>query len=362
VARDQRERAGLAAEATEDLGETGRTRSRTRNRGRGNSRRGAEGTEAGPARPKRRRRRTRGGREIEGDRQLSWEIVSTPTALPFPDGVRKTRVETVRGVFAALEATPPSGVSELGTAVLVPGYTGSKEDFLSVLGRLAAAGRRVISIDMRGQYETPGTDDPAAYLPAELGADIEAVLAATGAIHLVGHSFGGLVTRETVLACAPRPRTFTLMSSGPSALTGERAAELRLMMSYLGEEVTSERISEIWYGHLEPQARANGTPEPIVAFLRDRMLSNSPAALAAMARHLLSAPDKTEYLAKFADLPLLVLYGEDDNAWSPEIQEEMAARLGALRVCIPGAAHSPAVEAPVTTADALTSFWNTAEP
>jgi pimeloyl-ACP methyl ester carboxylesterase len=39
----------------------------------------------------------------------------------------------------------------------------------------------------------------------------------------------------------------------------------------------------------------------------------------------------------------------------------MAHRLGARRVCIPGAAHSPAVEAPATTASILTEFWNTAE-
>jgi pimeloyl-ACP methyl ester carboxylesterase len=30
-------------------------------------------------------------------------------------------------------------------------------------------------------------------------------------------------------------------------------------------------------------------------------------------------------------------------------------------VVIPGAAHSPAVEAPETTASALTAFWNDAE-
>jgi len=30
-------------------------------------------------------------------------------------------------------------------------------------------------------------------------------------------------------------------------------------------------------------------------------------------------------------------------------------------VCIPGAAHSPAVEAPETTAAMLTAFWNHAE-
>ena len=58
---------------------------------------------------------------------------------------------------------------------------------------------------------------------------------------------------------------------------------------------------------------------------------------------------------------LLVLYGENDDAWAPSIQDEMARRLGAQRVCIPGAAHSPAVEAPETVASTLTRFWNSVE-
>ena len=61
-------------------------------------------------------------------------------------------------------------------------------------------------------------------------------------------------------------------------------------------------------------------------------------------------------------LPAFVLYGEDDDAWPTEQQRDMAARLGAERNCIPGAAHSPNVEAPATTALALTKFWNSVEP
>ena len=60
-------------------------------------------------------------------------------------------------------------------------------------------------------------------------------------------------------------------------------------------------------------------------------------------------------------IPVLVLYGENDNSWSPGAQEAMAGRLGARRVCIPAAAHSPAVEAPAATATALTRFWDEAE-
>jgi pimeloyl-ACP methyl ester carboxylesterase len=56
-----------------------------------------------------------------------------------------------------------------------------------------------------------------------------------------------------------------------------------------------------------------------------------------------------------------VVYGENDDAWPPAEQDLMARRLGAERTCIPGAAHLPAIEAPVTTASTLTEFWNAAE-
>ena len=288
--------------------------------------------------------------------------MSTPTSLKLPDGVRRTTVETSRGAFAALEALPAGGTCELGSALLVPGYTGSKEDFLPMLAQLAASGRRVTSVDMRGQYETPGADDPDVYRLTALGADIAALTEATGAAHLLGHSFGGLVTREAVLSGLPGVGSLTLMSSGPAGLTGPRAEELRMMLALLGDDIPEQlraRVSQIWYGHLEPQAIADGVPGPIVSFLRERMLRSSPSGLAAMGRQLLSAPDKTAFLAGLnAPPPVLVLYGEDDNAWSPATQEDMAMRLNARQACIPGAAHSPAVEAPASTAQAITAFWN----
>jgi pimeloyl-ACP methyl ester carboxylesterase len=116
-------------------------------------------------------------------------------------------------------------------------------------------------------------------------------------------------------------------------------------------------IAQLWDSHLKPRA----VPDEIGAFLRERMLSNDPVALVRMARHLLTAPDRTQELASAPGLEVLVIYGENDNSWSPAVQEDMARRLGAQRVCIPGAVHSPNVEAPATTASALTTFWDAAE-
>jgi pimeloyl-ACP methyl ester carboxylesterase len=107
-------------------------------------------------------------------------------------------------------------------------------------------------------------------------------------------------------------------------------------------------------GHLEPQAVTAGVPAPIVAFLAERMLSNDPYGLVLMARTCSPRRTGRPSWPGSDQFPMLVIYGENDNSWSPAAQETMARRLGARRVCIPGAVHSPAVEAPATTASALT--------
>jgi pimeloyl-ACP methyl ester carboxylesterase len=287
--------------------------------------------------------------------------VSTPRFLTLPPGVRRADIATSRGTFAALEAFPAHGVSERRPALLVPGFTGSKEDFIAILQTLAGAGRRVVALDLRGQYETPGPEETSAYTCAELGADIAAVLESfDDAVHLVGHSFGGLVTRETVIADPALMESFTLMSSGPAAIGGGREVEGRVLLAALHKV----GLEHLWSTRMEPDAVAKGVSPEIVAFLRRRMFMNAPSGLLGMANEVLCAIDRVDELAKVvgdADLPVLVLYGENDDAWDPQEQAFMAERLQARKVVIPGASHSPAVEAPETTASALTVFWNAAE-
>ena len=295
----------------------------------------------------------------------------------MPDHVRSATLPTARGSFAVLEAQPSRGVSFRTPALLVPGFTGSKEDFLPVLEPLASAGRTVYAIDQRGQYQSPDAADRRGYAAAELGADVLAVAAAIAGdgegVHLVGHSMGGLIARAAVLQRPAAFSSLTLLGSGPGAIAGQRAQTLTDLLAVLDPAegaVPDDRaqladiVRQVWHEQLEPQARAEGTDDHVLAFLRERTLRTCPIHYIAIARLLLDCPDRTDELAKAAStacLPIMVVYGENDDAWPPAEQDQMARRLGAERVCIPGAAHSPAIEAPMTTASTLTDFWNAAE-
>jgi pimeloyl-ACP methyl ester carboxylesterase len=281
-----------------------------------------------------------------------------------------------------LEAQPARGVAHRRPALLLHGYTGSKENFLPVLEPLAAAGRMVVAVDLRGQYQSTHAPDRSGYLPAALAADVLAMAAAVAddpaAVHLVGHSMGGLIAREAVLMQQADPRgrpaflSLTLLGSGPGMIAGDRAEELRDILALLDPDDgavpddvprLADLVRRAWHDQHEPLARADGVDEHIIAFLRERALRTCPVSLIVLARYLLSCPDRTAELADVvaAGLPTAVVYGENDDAWPPAEQDTMAVRLGAERTCIPGAAHSPAIEAPVTTASTLTQFWNAAE-
>ncbi len=301
--------------------------------------------------------------------------MSTLRSLQLPERVRSGWLTTGRGRFAMLEAQPARGVAHRSSALLIHGYSGSKENFLPVLEPLAAAGRAVVAVDLRGQYQSPHASDRAGYSPAALAADALAMATAVagevGAVHLVGHSLGGLIAREAALRRPDALLSLTLLGSGPASIAGERAAALRELLARLDPTgsgpddlaMLAELVRRAWYAEHEPQARADGVDDHVIAFLRERTLRTCPVSLIVLAQYLLTCPDRTAELAGVvaAGLPAAVVYGENDDAWSPAEQDHMAHQLGAERTCIPGAAHSPAIEAPVTTAAALTQFWNAAE-
>lgn len=272
--------------------------------------------------------------------------------------VRFARIDVVGSTLAALRCEP-AAMSERAPVLLVPGYTGSKEDFRLLLPHLAAAGHRTVALDQRGQFQSPGPDDPGAYAVSALADDLLAVVddlvpSGGGGVHLVGHSFGGLVARAAVLRRPEAFRSLVLMGSGPAGLTGPRVALLPLIRPLLeqGMPVLVEAMDAMNAG----DARFLALDASVQGFLRDRMLASSAAGLIGMADGLTGEPDQVEAL-RSTGVPVLVLHGRDDDAWAPALQAEMAVRLGARHVVVPDAAHSPAVEQPEATLEALVAFF-----
>jgi pimeloyl-ACP methyl ester carboxylesterase len=258
--------------------------------------------------------------------------------------------------------TPEGPVAVLdagdGPAVLfVPGYTGTKEDFALLLPLLADAGLRAVAMDLPGQFQTPGPDHLAGYTPDALARSVLSVAAQLGRPHLVGHSFGGLVSRAAVIADPGAVRSLVLMGSGPSSIGGDRRERMAAL-----EPVLAAGGMPAVYEALETIAAADPDwalmPAEERAFLRTRFLAGSPAGLQGMGDALRAEPDRTEELAA-TGLPLLVLYGEHDDAWSPSVQAAMADRLDAPTTEIADAIHSPAAQQPAATARGLLEFWAT---
>jgi pimeloyl-ACP methyl ester carboxylesterase len=273
----------------------------------------------------------------------------------LPPEARPTRIPAGAGDLAALVAEPPQDVPSRPPVLLVPGYTGSKEDFLPILGPLARSGRRTVAIDLRGQHESGGPEDPAAYTIKALASDVAEVFAGLGGPgHLVGHSFGGLVCRRAVLD-GLRPVTLTLLGSGPAALGGTRAALVELMRPLLDDGGVPALADAAAAADRSNPKYADVAPD-VMAFLHQRLLNSPASALRTMGEQLVTAVDETDELLA-TGVPVLVAHGETDDAWPPQEQRQMAERLGASYVSIAGSAHSPACEAPEPTVETLLTFW-----
>lgn len=273
--------------------------------------------------------------------------MSTPRSLVLPPGVEAVTLETSRGEFAAHTALTDGAIAHI---LLIPGWTGSKEDFTAFLPLLAAAGFDATTYDQRGQYETPGGPDDD-YTLEGFAADAMAVrgMATDSArSHLLGHSFGGLVAQQAAVLHAESIASLSLLCTGPGAL-GETPGRppLTPLVQALGVMTLAEIRAAL---PSDPSL-----PPDIAEFLDKRFTSNAPASLKAITELLIDAPDIIDEVTA-TGLPFWVGRGADDDAWPHDVQAAMAKRLDTDIHVIDDAAHSPAVENPQGLLDAWLPF------
>jgi pimeloyl-ACP methyl ester carboxylesterase len=224
--------------------------------------------------------------------------------------------------------------------ILVPGVTGSKEDFALMLPLIAEAGYYAMSFDMAGQYESAGAGPKSGRYTHELFVnDLLAILeAAPGASHVLGYSFAGTVSQ---IALAQRPELFAslaLLSAPPQPGQGFRGVKRIGPISHLTTGKVGASLM-IW------GLRRNYTQVPPgrLAFVMHRLDYTNRASVADIIMLMKKAPDLRPLLHDWPH-PKLVAVGEHD-LWPTSLHADFAQRIGAELAVYP-TGHSPCETTP----------------
>ncbi|HAM25390.1 MAG TPA: alpha/beta hydrolase [Microbacteriaceae bacterium] len=229
--------------------------------------------------------------------------------------------------------------------LLVPGVTGSKEDFTLMLPGLAAAGFHVQSYDLAGQYESAAAgphnlQPPRDHYDYDLFVqDLLSVLEAGSApVHVLGYSFAATVAQ---LAFVARPELFaslTFLSAPPQPGQGFRGVSRIGWFSGLANGRVGAALM-IWGVKRNFVTVSPGR----LRFVKHRFAYTKIEAVRDVIELMKRAPDSRAALAA-SPIPKLVAVGEHD-LWPLRLHSEFAREIGA-QLAVYRAGHSPCETSP----------------
>jgi len=165
-------------------------------------------------------------------------------------GAAEARSEAPAPIGVARHWTSPDGLSlfardyagAAGEArlpvICLHGLTRNSKDFEGLAPAIAAAGRRVLSLDVRGRGQSARDPNVSNYNPAVYAGDLAALMGAAGISRaiFVGTSMGGIIT-------------MTLATMRPDLIAGA-------VLNDIGAEIASEGLTRIagYVGKVEPAA------------------------------------------------------------------------------------------------------------
>lgn len=275
------------------------------------------------------------GEPVDEAERLDRALEDHDWTIPAPGSVA-SRFAAPSGDLAVVSLGDPANPR----VVLVPGVTGSKEDFVLMLPVLAEAGYYVQSFDMAGQYQS-GQAGPARgkrFTYDLYVNDLIAFLEDGGPAHLLGYSFAGIVS-QIVLARRPDlVRSLTLLATPPDPGNSFRGVRGLGPYSWLfGGKIGAALM--IWgirtnKNHVDPLR---------LEFVRMRFDYTSRRSVEHIIGLMKRAPDLRDEVAA-SPVPKLVAVGSHD-LWPTDLHAEFAERIGARLVVYP-TGHSPCETAP----------------
>ncbi|QNP70730.1 alpha/beta fold hydrolase [Streptomyces roseirectus] len=211
----------------------------------------------------------------------------------------------------------------------------------------------------------------------QLGRDLKAVVDAAapeGPVVLVGHSMGGM----TVMALAAQYPEFVAERVVATAFVGTSSGRLgevnyglpaagvnavrRVLpgvLKVLGQQAAlvergRRATADLFAGVIKRYSFSSRDVDPAVARFAERMIEGTTIDVVAEFYPAFTEHDKTEALARFSEMPVLVLAGVGDLVTPSEHSEAIADLLpGAELVLVPDAGHLVMLEHPEVVTDRL---------
>jgi pimeloyl-ACP methyl ester carboxylesterase len=244
--------------------------------------------------------------------------------------------------------------------VLVPGVTGSKEDFHFVFLQLVQAGYFVESYDLAGQYESHAAgpeqlDPPAERYGYELFVeDLVAFIEAGDGrpVHLLGYSFAGLVAQLVLVRRPELIASLALLSSPPLSGQSFRGVKWVGWMSWFAGGKAAAGLMR-WGVESNVLKVRPGRLD----FVRARFVMTRPQSHADIMRLMMRAPNLRGQLAD-AEVPIAVAVGVHD-LWPLRMHRRFASAIGAS-LSIYRTGHSPCEDAPIELSANLVELYEKA--
>ncbi|MBR7621396.1 alpha/beta hydrolase [Phenylobacterium sp. 20VBR1] len=266
---------------------------------------------------------------------------------------------------------PPADGAARTAVVCLHGLTRNSRDFEVVAPRIAAAGRRVLALDVRGRGRSAWDPNPLNYNPLVYAGDVIALLEQSGIsrAHFIGTSMGGLITL-TLSALRPDLIAGVVLNDvGPEV----GAAGLARIAGYVGgaPQVASWADAAAYARSVNGEALPSLTDADWDRFARrvfretDKgfALDYDPAIsdvfkVAPTSAPAMPAPDLWPLFISMATAkPLLLVRGADSDILEPAVADRMSALIPhTVRVDIPGVGHAPTLEEPQSMA-ALDAYF-----
>jgi pimeloyl-ACP methyl ester carboxylesterase len=246
--------------------------------------------------------------------------------------------------------------------LLVHGFTGAKEDFVTLMEPLAAAGWHAVAPDLRGHGASDAPDGEDAYSLEAFMSDVLGVADGLGwaQFTLLGHSMGGAVAQRLAVDHPDRLEALVLMSTfhgpleiDPTLVSLGVAIVQQGGMPALASALTARREADPAAAaarrRIEEQRPGYGD------WADAKLLACSPAMWLALAPRFPAWPDTLADVGRIT-VPTLVLVGADDETMRPQC-ECLAAAIPAARLqVLEETRHSPQLEAPERCWEALAAF------